>query len=126
MDFYVVVPILQFLLILGAAAAILIFRSRYKNRSNAGAFFFENGCLVLNCGLPASIPLAEIDWVELRYSPWEVEHRLSYGLFVKVVRKNGSARRVYYKGYQTSKLPLPADMEAALRERGVSCRIVED
>ena len=81
---------------------------------------------MLNCGLPASIPLAEIDWVELRYSPWEVEHRLSYGLFVKVVRKNGSARRVYYKGYQTSKLPLPADMEAALRERGVSCRIVED
>ena len=96
-------------------------RGRYRNRKGAGAFFFENGCLVLNTGLPYPVPLEEIERVELQYSSWELEHKLSYGLTVKVVRKNGKTRRVFYKGYRTAQLALPADMEAALRERGVSC-----
>ena len=40
---------------------------------------------------------------------------------VKVVRKSGKTKRVFYKGCRTAKPARPADLEAALRERGVSC-----
>ena len=54
-------------------------RGRYKNRKGAGAFFFENDSLVLNTGLPYEVPFREIDYVELQYNSWELEHQLSYG-----------------------------------------------
>lgn len=104
-------------------AAILFFfaykRSKFKNRSLGGAFFFENDCLVLNTGLPYPVPLNEIKRVELRYSQWELDHRLSYSLWVWVVRQNGRTKKVYYKGYRTAKLALPSDMKVALEEKGV-------
>ncbi|MCH5342735.1 MAG: hypothetical protein J1E64_01760 [Acetatifactor sp.] len=82
---------------------LIILRGKYKNKSNAGAFFFENDSLVLNTGIPYPIPISEIDYVELNYNSWELEHKLSYGLFVKVVRKNGKSKKVFYKGYRTAK-----------------------
>ena len=119
------IAILSTLFVLGPVIAILVIfamaRRKYKNRGGAGAFFFENGCLVLNTGLPYPIPLEDIRLVELDCSAWELEHQLSYSLTVKVTRKNGKTRRVFYKGYRTAKLALPSDMEAALRERGVPC-----
>lgn len=96
-------------------------RTRYKNRANAGAFFFESGSLVLNTGLPYPVPFEEIDYVELKYSARELESRLSYGLWVKVVKKSGKKKSVFYKGYRTAKLALPSDMAAALEERGIRC-----
>lgn len=100
-------------------------RTRYKNRANAGAFFFENGSLVLNTGLPYPIPFEEIDYVELKYSARELESRLSYGLWVKVVKKDGKKKSVFYKGYRTAKLALPSDMAAALEERGIRCVMLD-
>lgn len=103
--------------------AILFFfvykRSKFKNQSLSGAFFFENDCLVLNTGIPYAVPFDEIELVELQYSSWELEHQWSYGMWVKVVRKNGKTKRVFYKGYRTAKLALPSDMKAALEEKGV-------
>lgn len=96
-------------------------RSKYKNKSGAGAFFFENNCLVLNTGMPYEIPFGEIECVELHYNPWELEHRYSYSLRIKVIKKNGQTKTVFYKGYRTAKLALPSDMEAALQERGIRC-----
>lgn len=104
-------------------AAILFFfiykRSRFKNQSLSGAFFFEDDCLVLNTGIPYAVPFDEIELVELQYSSRELEHQWSYGMWVKVVRKNGKTKRVFYKGYRTAKLALPSDMKAALEEKGV-------
>lgn len=106
-------------------ALFIVKRSKYKNKSNAGAFFFENGSLVLNTGIPYPVPFDSIDHVELSYSPWELEHRLSYSLGVKVFKKDGTKKRVYYKGYKTAKLATPLDMEAALREHGIPCVMTE-
>ena len=51
---------------------------------------------------------------------------MSYNLSVRVVRKDGGKKRVFYKGYKTAKLALPSDMEAALRERGIPCVMTDD
>ena len=32
---------------------------------------------------------------------------------------------VFYKGYRTAKLALPSDMEAALKEKGLHCIMVD-
>ena len=113
-------------LLAGVVALFVVKRGKYKNKSNAGAFFFENGCLVLNTGIPYPIPLEDIDHVELSYSPWELEDRLSYSLGVKVLKRDGKKKWVYYKGYKTAKLATPYDMEAALNERGIRCVMVEE
>ena len=63
--------------------------------------------------------------MELSYSPRELENRLSYSLGVTVFRKNGKKKWVYYKGYKTAKLATPQDMEAAMREHGIPCVMVE-
>lgn len=94
-------------------------RSRFKNRAGAGAFFFENDCLVLNTGVPYPVPFDEIERVELHYSQRELDRQLSYSLWVWVVKKSGKTKRVYYKGYRTARLPLPSDMKAALEEKGL-------
>lgn len=101
-------------------------RGKYKNKSNAGAFFFEDGSLVLNTGIPYPIPFESIDHVELSYSPWELEHKLSYSLGVKVFKKNGKKKWVFYKGYKTARLATPYDMESALKEHGICCVMVEE
>ena len=49
---------------------------------------------------------------------------MSYGLTVKVYRKNGKTKTVFYKGYGTAKLAYPADMAAALQARGVRCELI--
>jgi hypothetical protein len=100
---------------------VLRSRGKYKNRKGAGAFFFENDSLVLNTGLLYEVPFWEINWVELQYNSWELEHQLSYSLWVKVVRRDGRSKRVFYKGYGTAKLAYPEDMRAALEERGIRC-----
>lgn len=117
--FITLVPVVVILVL------FVVKRSKYKNRSNAGAFFFENGSLVLNTGIPYPIPFEDIDYVELSYSPWELENRMSYNLGVTVFRKNGKKKWVYYKGYKTAKLATPQDMEAAMREHGIPCVMVE-
>lgn len=111
--------------ILAFGTYVIYSRSKYKNKSNAGAFFFENDNLVLNTGLPYPIPFGEIERVELHYNSWELEHQLSYNLRVKVFRKNGKTKWVVYKGYRTAKLALPSDMEAALQEKGIRCIMVD-
>ena len=116
---------LTMLPVIGLALLMVIIRSKYKNRSNARAFFFKDGNLVLNTGLPYPIAIDAIDYVELRYSSWELEHKLSYGLIVKVVKKSGKTKRVFYKGYRTAKLVLPSDMIAALEENGIRCVVVD-
>lgn len=117
------IPVLITLIYFIPLAVILFFfisrRSKFKNRSWSGAFFFENDCLVLNTGIPYDIPFDEIESVELQYSSWELEHKWSYGMWVKVVRKNGKTKRVFYKGYRTAQLALPSDMKAALEEKGL-------
>ena len=108
----------------GIIAIYVYMRRKYKNGSISGAFFFENNCLVLNTGIPYPIPFEDIECVELHYNPWELEHKLSYALWIKVIKKDGKTKRVFYKGYRTAKLALPSDMEAALRERGIRCVMV--
>lgn len=109
-----------YIVIMGVVLYFFVYkRSKFKNRSGAGAFFFENGCLVLNTGVPYPIPFDEIEQVELHYSQWELDSKWSYGLWVRVVRKNGKVKRVFYKGYRTAKLALPSDMKAALEEKGI-------
>ena len=83
--------------------------------------FMLDDSLVLNTGLPYEVPFREIDYVELQYNSWELEHQLSYGLWVKVVRRDGRTKRVFYKGYGTAKLAYPADMKAALEDWGIRC-----
>lgn len=123
MEIMITIRILAFPVI--AIAVVVFMRSKYKNRANAGAFFFENDSLVLNTGIPCPIPFGEIECVELHYNPWELEHQLSYGLWIKVVKKDGKTKRVFYKGYRTAKLALPSDMEAALRQQGIRCVMME-
>lgn len=43
--------------IVAVAALVIVRRRKYRNKSNAGAFFFENDSLVLNTGIPHPIPL---------------------------------------------------------------------
>ncbi|WP_251318091.1 hypothetical protein [Flintibacter muris] len=80
---------------------------------------------MLNTGVPYPIPFGEIERVELHYNQLELDHRLSYSLWVWVVRKNGKTKRVYYKGYRTAKLALPSDMKAALEEKGLHVLMVD-
>ncbi len=120
-----VITFLPMALVIAVVIGVFVKRSQYQNRSKAGAFFFENGSLVLNTGLPYPIPFEEIDCVELHYSARELNSKLSYGLGVKVIRKNGRKKWVYYKGYRTAKLATPFDMEAALKERGIRCVMID-
>ena len=111
---------------MGAILYFFIYkRSKFKNRSGAGAFFFENDCLVLNTGVPYPIPFNEIERVELHYNQRELDRQLSYGLWVWVVKKSGKTKKVYYKGYRTAKLPLPSDMKTALEEKGLRVVMVD-
>lgn len=114
----IILPVLIFVWYMAAS------RLKYKNRANAGAFFFEEDSLVLNTGIPYPIAIDDIEYVELNYSTWELEHKWSYTLFIKVVKKNGKTKRVFYKGYRTAKLALPSDMVAALEEKGIRCVVV--
>ena len=97
----------------------VLHRRTHKDAPIGGAFFFDMDSLVLNTGIPYAIPFDDIDFVELQYNPWELEHKLSYGLWVKVVRKNGKTKRVWYKGYRTAQLALPSDMRDALEAKGL-------
>ena len=117
---------IPYIAIIGVILYFFVYkRSKFKNRSWSGAFFFENDCLVLNTGVPYPIPFGEIERVELHYNQLELDHRLSYSLWVWVVRKNGKTKRVYYKGYRTAKLALPSDMKAALEEKGLHVLMVD-
>ena len=120
-----IIIFVQLALLVGVVALFVVKRSRYQNKSIAGAFFFENGSLVLNTGIPTPIPFGNIDHVELSYSPWELKNRLSYSLGITVFKKDGKKKWVFYKGYKTAKLATPFDMEAALKEHGVRCVMVE-
>lgn len=73
--------------------------------------------MVLHTGAPVPIPFVDIDHIELPYNQWELDHQLSYRLWVWVVMKNGKTRKIYYKGYGTGKYPV--DMKAALEEKGL-------
>lgn len=97
----------------------LLHRRAHKNAPMGGAFFFDMDSLVLNTGIPYAIPFGEIDHVELQYNSWELERQWSYGLWVKVVRKDGKTKRVFYKGYRTAELALPSDMRDALEAKGL-------
>ncbi len=123
-DYFSTLIVLAPVIIIGVL--FVVKRGKYKNKSNAGAFFFEDGSLVLNTGIPYPIPFENIDRVELSYSPWELEHRLSYSLGVKVFKKDGKKKWVFYKGYKTAKLATPYDMEAALKAHGIRCVMVEE
>ncbi len=106
--------------------AVVVTRSKYKNKSPFGAFFFENNRLVLNTGIPYPIPFEEIDCVELHYSSWELEHKQSYGLWIWVIRKDGTSKKIFYKGCRTAKLALPSDMKSVLEEHGLRVVMAED
>ena len=103
----------------------LIHRRTHKDAPIGGAFFFDMDNLVLNTGIPYAIPFDDIDFVELQYNSWELEHKLSYGLWVKVTRKNGKTKRVWYKGYRTAELALPSDMKDALEAKGLRVVMVD-
>ena len=121
--FWLYVPYFVFL---GVILYFFVYkRSKFKNRSGAGAFFFENNCLVLNTGVPYPIPFDEIERVELHYDQRQLDRQWSYGMWVWVVRKNGKTKKVYYKGYRTAKLPLPSDMKTALEEKDLRVVMVD-
>lgn len=116
-----------FLMIVPVAfcAFVIYSRSKFKNKKNAGAFFFENDSMVLNTGVPYPILLNDIECVELRYNQWELQHKLSYTVTIKVIRKSGKSKWVFYKGYRTANLALPSDMKTALEEKGVRCVMID-
>ena len=97
----------------------LIHRRTHKDAPMGGAFFFDMDKLVLNTGIPYAIPFDAIDYVELQYNARELERKWSYSLWVKVVRKDGKSKRVWYKGYRTAELALPSDMKDALEAKGL-------
>lgn len=117
--------IMVFVVPLAVIILVIIKRSKYQNKSNAGAFFLEDNNLVLNMLIPYPIPFEDIEYVELNYSAWELKYKLSYNLSIKVVRKNGKTKLVFYKGYRTAKLALPSDMEKALTQNGIKCVMIE-
>ena len=117
--------IVMMIFVIAISVAVIVTRSKYKNKSNAGAFFFENNCMVLNTGIQFAIPYDEIDRVELHYSAWELKYKLSYDLIVKVKKKSGKTKITFYKGFRTAKLATPFDMEAALKEKGICCVMME-
>lgn len=96
-----------------------VHRHTHKNAPIGGAFFFDMDSLVLNTGIPYAIPFSDIDCVELRYNAWELEHKYSYGLWVKVVRKDGGSKRIFYKGCRSGELATPFDMRDALEAKGL-------
>ncbi|MCI8700433.1 MAG: hypothetical protein HFJ47_03720 [Clostridia bacterium] len=120
--------IISFIICFGFPIATMVFvvfkRSKYKNKSMAGAFFIEDSKLVLNTLIPYPIPFDEIECVELHYNSWELEHQFSYVLIIKVIQKTGKIKRAFYKGYRTAKLALPTDMEKALHENGINCVMI--
>lgn len=115
-----------FPVIFGFAFLLYMFwtRSKYKNRSKGGLFFFEDGCLVLNTGFPQPVPMMDVEYVELEYNEIELEYNLSYGLLCKVVEKNGKTRKCFQKCSRYATYGLPADMAASLEERGIRCVLV--
>ena len=119
--------ILRLIIFFGIIVAIyyVLHRRTHKDAPIGGAFFFDMDSLVLNTGIPYAIPFDDIDYVELQYNSRELESRLSYGLWVKVVRKNGKTKRVWYKGYRTAELALPSDMRDALEAKGLRV-VMED
>lgn len=119
-----IIYMVPMLLVLGFSVYMLVSRTKYKNRKGGGAFFFENDSLVLNTGLPYPIPYSDIDYVQLKYNSWELEHKMSYNLTVRVFRKNGKKKTVFYKGYGTAKLAYPVDMAAALEAHGIRCEMI--
>lgn len=82
---------------------IIYSRSNFQSKANAGPFFFENGCLVLNTLILYKIPLHEIECVEVQYHPWELEHKLSYSAAIKVIRKTEPK-----SGYSTKSTGCPS------------------
>ena len=111
---------LRLVLFFGAIFALyyVLHRFPHKNAPISGPFFFEMDCLVLNTGVPYSIPFSDIDHVELEYSAGELQTRTTYNLSIRVIRKNGQTKKVWYKGSCTGELP--ADYQAALEEKGLT------
>lgn len=111
---------LRLVLFFGAIFALyfVLHRATHKNAPISGPFFFDMDCLVLNTGIPYSIPFSDIDRVELEYRAGELETRITYSLLIRVVRKSGQTKQVWYKGSRTGKLP--ADYQAALEEKGLT------
>ncbi len=100
------------------ALYFILHRATHKNAPISGPFFFDMDCLVLNTGVPYSIPFSDIDRVELEYSAGELETRIAYNLWIRVVRRNGQTKKVWYKGSRSGELP--ADYQAALEEKGLT------
>ena len=98
---------LRLALFFGAIFALyyILHRFTHKNAPISGPFFFDMDCLVLNTGIPYSIPFSDIDHVELEYRAGELETRITYSLLIRVVRKSGQTKQVWYKGSRTGKLP---------------------
>ncbi len=96
-----------------------IHRRTHKNAPIGGAFFFDMDSLVLNTGIPYAIPFGDIDYVELQYNSQELERQLSYSLWVKVVRKDGKNKRVFYKGSSAGLSARPADLRDELEAKGL-------
>ena len=111
---------LRLVLFFGAIFALyfILHRATHKNAPISGPFFFDMDCLVLNTGVPYSIPFSDIDRVELEYRAGELETRITYNLWIRVVRKNGQTKKVWYKGSRSGELP--ADYQAALEEKGLT------
>lgn len=98
-------------------------KAQVQECNNFRSFFFEEDKLVLNTGIPYPIAIDDIEHVELNYNTWELEHTLQYTLFIRVIKKNGKTKKVFYKGSRTAK-PTPSDMAAALEEKGIRCVVV--
>lgn len=100
MVYQIIIFYIPMLLLLVFVGYMIYKRSQYRNKANAGAFFFEDNNLVLNTGIPYAVAFDQIDRVELHYNSWELEHQLSYSLSVKVFQKTGSQSWYFIKAIE--------------------------
>lgn len=120
--------LISFVMVFGFPIAIIILvvvkRSKYQNKSLAGPFFIEDDRLVINTLIPKPILFSDIDYVELHYNSWELEHKFSYELIMRVIKKDGKIQRAFYKGYKTTSQDPISNMEEVLTDNGLKCVMV--
>ena len=90
-------------------------RRRFAFRPDAGAYYFADGCLVLNYRLPEAHPLASIAWVE--FSLRDADHTQE-DLQTHVLLRNG---RKYSYRFRNAPPGFGKHWQTELEAAGVRC-----
>lgn len=98
---------------------------KYVYRRDLGAFYMENGDLVLN-GMPTQYaPVSGLDHVEIDYDIYYNDHHMRYEFTMKLINRDGTETKpAYYKSFKYGNNVLnPAEIAKQLEAQGVRCML---